>query len=58
MGAMLAVGHKNKSDISQITLFLAINLVLGFVFPGIDWRAHLGGLATGIILSVLLKKKI
>ncbi len=28
---------------------IVINLVLTFTIPGIDWRGHIGGLATGII---------
>ena len=30
---------------------IAINLVLGFVIAGIDWRAHLGGLITGMAVA-------
>jgi membrane associated rhomboid family serine protease len=33
----------------QMGALIAINLVLTFTIPGIDWRAHVGGLATGII---------
>jgi membrane associated rhomboid family serine protease len=28
---------------------IVINLVITFTIPGIDWRAHVGGLATGIV---------
>ena len=54
MGAMLIVGRKHNLDISQITTLVAINVVLGFVFSGIDWRAHLGGLAAGVIITWVL----
>jgi membrane associated rhomboid family serine protease len=30
-------------------VLLVINLVIGFSVPGIDWRAHVGGLVAGIV---------
>jgi len=54
MGAMLVVGRKIQIDISQITTLVLINVVLGFVISGIDWRAHLGGLAAGALITWLL----
>jgi membrane associated rhomboid family serine protease len=54
MGAMLVVGRKRNLDISQITTLVAINVVIGFVLSGIDWRAHLGGLATGAFITWVL----
>jgi membrane associated rhomboid family serine protease len=54
MGAMLVVGRKRNIDISQITTLVAINVVIGFVFSGIDWRAHLGGLAAGAFITWVL----
>jgi membrane associated rhomboid family serine protease len=54
MGAMLVVGRKRNLDISQITTLVAINVVIGFVLSGIDWRAHLGGLAAGAFFTWVL----
>ena len=31
---------------------IAINLVLTFTIPGIDWRAHVGGLVTGVLCGL------
>ena len=31
----------------QIVILIAINLVIGFMFPGIAWEAHVGGLVLG-----------
>lgn len=36
---------------SQILVLIGINLVIGFVIPGISWQAHLGGLITGALLG-------
>ena len=54
MGAMLVVGRKRNLDISQITTLVVINVVIGFVISGIDWRAHLGGLAAGGVITWVL----
>jgi membrane associated rhomboid family serine protease len=54
MGAMLVVGRKFKIDISQITTLVILNVVLGFVISGIDWRAHLGGLFAGALITWIL----
>ena len=54
MGAMLVVGKKRNLDISQITILVVINVVIGFVLSGIDWRAHLGGLAAGAFIAWVL----
>jgi membrane associated rhomboid family serine protease len=54
MGAMLVVGRKRNLDISQITTLVAINVVIGFVLSGIDWRAHLGGLTAGAFITWVL----
>ena len=54
MGAMLVVGRKIRIDISQITTLVILNVVLGFVISGIDWRAHLGGLFAGGLITWIL----
>ena len=35
-------------------MILAVVLVLGFVVPNIDWRAHLGGLVTGAAVAAAI----
>jgi membrane associated rhomboid family serine protease len=54
MGAMLVVGRKKRLDISQVAVLVVLNVVIGFVLSGIDWRAHLGGLAAGALIAWVL----
>ena len=54
MGAMLVVKRKKKLDISQVAVWIILNVVIGFVISGIDWRAHLGGLAAGSLIAWVL----
>ncbi len=51
MGALFVVLRRFGRDVSAVLVILALNVVLGFVVPGIDWRAHLGGLVTGAVLA-------
>jgi hypothetical protein len=38
-------------------VLIAINVGIGFVVPGIDWRAHLGGLLSGAAIAWFLARK-
>lgn len=57
MGAFLVVGSRLRQDVSQIVILIAINVGIGFVVPGIDWRAHLGGLVSGAAVAWFLARK-
>jgi membrane associated rhomboid family serine protease len=50
-GAYAVVVRRLGGDIGPILGLLAVNLVITFAVPFIDWRAHLGGLATGAVLA-------
>ena len=39
--------------LSQLGGLLLINAAVPFFMPNIDWRAHLGGLITGIVIAFL-----
>lgn len=54
MGALVVAGRKLSYDISQVLALIAINVVIGFVVSGVDWRAHLGGLITGAGVAALM----
>jgi len=54
MAAWIVIGRRLDRDVTQILFLLAINVVLGFVIAGIDWRAHLGGAVTGAVVGLIL----
>jgi membrane associated rhomboid family serine protease len=49
--ATIVMSRRARVDTSSLWVLLAINLAFGFVNPGIDWRAHIGGLVTGAVLA-------
>jgi membrane associated rhomboid family serine protease len=52
LGSIYVALRRQQRDVTSITVVLAINVVLGFVVDGIDWRAHLGGLITGGLVTM------
>jgi len=40
-GAWVVIGRRLNIPVQQILGLIAINVVIGFVIPNIDWRAHL-----------------
>jgi membrane associated rhomboid family serine protease len=46
-----------KSLLGQLLLWAGINVVFGYMTPGIDNAAHLGGCAAGFLLGLLLREK-
>ena len=51
MTATIVVGRSMHIDTSQIMFWLILNVVIGFLAPGIDWRAHLGGALVGALTA-------
>lgn len=54
MGALIVAGRRLRHDVTQVIGLLAVNVVIGFIAPGVDWRAHLGGLAVGAAVAAVL----
>lgn len=50
-GAYFVVVRKMGGETRSIVTLLAINLVITFTIPFIDWRAHVGGLLTGVVVA-------
>lgn len=53
MPASIMVEHRNS-----MLLFLGYNLFFGFIHPGIDNAAHLGGLVGGFLLGLALARPV
>lgn len=54
MGALLVAGRRMRYDVTTVVVLIAINLAIGFIFGGIDWRAHIGGLVTGAAIAAVM----
>lgn len=54
MGCYAVLALVRKADMRAIITLLVLNVIVTFVIPGISIAAHLGGLATGIIVAVAL----
>jgi membrane associated rhomboid family serine protease len=52
MGAYVAIGLRRRLPVAPVVGLLVLNLLIGFSGT-IDWRAHLGGLATGVVLALV-----
>lgn len=46
-----------RGIVSQLMFWIVANIVIGFSFPQIDMAAHLGGLATGLLLGAMLPQR-
>jgi membrane associated rhomboid family serine protease len=53
-GAYYVVVRRLGGQTGPIVGLLAVNLVITFAVPFIDWRAHLGGLVTGLLVAAAL----
>ncbi len=49
--AVFVFGRELRMNTQEILGVIALNLVIGFIIPGVDWRAHIGGLVTGAIVG-------
>lgn len=56
MAALLVIGRQLGGNVTGILVVLGINLVLGFIIPGIAWQAHLGGAAIGALVGFILAR--
>lgn len=50
-GAVMVVLRRVGRNATGMMAVIAINVVIGFVLPGIAWQAHLGGLLVGALLG-------
>jgi rhomboid protease GluP len=57
IGAMIAYGHRNRRSLgdtvkSMYVRWAIYGLIFGFVMPGIDNSAHIGGLIAGLLFGL------
>jgi len=52
MGAYVVIGLRRRLPVAPVVILLVVNFAIGFS-GDIDWRAHLGGLATGAVLALV-----
>ena len=52
-GAYFVVMRKIGGNPTQVLVVIGINLVIGFLLPGISWQAHVGGLIVGAGVAAL-----
>ena len=56
-GATLAIYQKYGADLKGVLVTVGLNWAIGFTIPGIDWRAHVGGLLGGALAAKVLIHK-
>ena len=47
LGAFFVIQRRLGGNSMQLLIVVGLNLVLGFIVPGVAWQAHLGGLVVG-----------
>ena len=56
-GAIVIAGKRMPVQYGQVLGYLALNLVIGFTIPNVDWHAHVGGLIGGGLAALLLRAR-
>jgi membrane associated rhomboid family serine protease len=56
-GALVVTGKRMGANLKEASTLIAVNLAIPFLIPGIDWKAHLGGLVGGCLATLLIKSK-
>ena len=53
MGAFFVIQRRLGGNNLQILIVIGINLVSGFILPGVSWQAHVGGVVTGALIALV-----
>ena len=57
-GSWIIIGRRIGTEVKSTLVIIGLNFVLGFTIGGVDWRAHLGGLASGALITKLVLQKL
>ena len=53
-GAWAVISRRIGAEVKSTLVIIGLNFVLGCTIGGVDWRAHLGGLITGAVVTKFL----
>jgi membrane associated rhomboid family serine protease len=53
LGAFFVVQRRLGGNSTQLVVVIVLNLVIGFIVPGVAWQAHVGGLVVGAGVAAL-----
>jgi membrane associated rhomboid family serine protease len=56
MAAYFVIVRSMGGNTAQMAGIIAINLVYGFLVPGVAWQAHVGGLVVGAAVGLIYSK--
>lgn len=51
-GAYAVLARRHRFDTRLVLILIVVELVISFADPGIDWRAHIGGLVVGAAVTL------
>lgn len=54
LGAFFVIQRRLGGNNVQLMVIIGLNLVAGFIIPGIAWQAHVGGLLVGALVALVL----
>ncbi len=54
MGALLVFALKIRGDVSQLLMWIGLNIAFTFVGTDVSWQGHLGGFFGGLVLAAIL----
>ena len=53
-GAFFVIQRRLGGSSIQFIVLIGLNLGLGFIVPNVSWQAHVGGLAVGALLALIM----
>ncbi|MGO2111102.1 MAG: rhomboid family intramembrane serine protease [Pseudoclavibacter sp.] len=57
-GAYFVVMRQARMNTTSLLVLVGINVVMGFINPGVSWQAHIGGLLIGLLAGWLVSRDL